>query len=198
MATNNTRPSPKGAPTVEEIKEAMLTAWTQFVADTGRFPDDFKAGGRISYLTFKPGTWADHVATAIFTRFQSAEADGGWLPIVLCPTDGVLRSLRLPDGSEIAGYFDGPHNRLGATQRWRKREVAYHNPARIIGQRGGVDQWSKAYNTYIDSDLPEGVYPTHFRPNDTVFGSPSFTAKIDPDGDDSGPITVPIVKGEKP
>ena len=105
----------------------------------------------------------------------------GWLPIVLCPTDGVDRLLRLPDGREVVGNFDG--SPLGRN-RWVTRTVAYHNPARIIGQRGGVDQWSAAYDTYLISDLPEGVYPTHFRPNDTVHGKPAPT----PPEEDDGPV----------
>lgn len=105
-----------------------------------------------------------------------------WLPIVLCPTDGVDRLLRLSDGREVVGNFDS--RQLGRNG-WQVRSVAYHNPARIVGRCGGVDQWSQAYDTFLISSLPDGVYPTHFRPNDTVHGA----AKPTPPAEDDGPIS---------
>ena len=112
--------------------------------------------------------------------------DGGWLPIVLCPTDGVDRLLRLTDGREVVGCFESG---LLRRNTWKVRTVAYHNPARIIGQHGGVDQWSAAYDTYLISELPDGVLPTHFRPNDTVYGKPEVVAEED-DG--------PVIEGKTP
>jgi hypothetical protein len=91
----------------------------------------------------------------------------GWLPIVLCPTDGVWRACKLPDGREVIAAFDG--QLLGASQ-WQIKEFAYHNPRRPTGEmRGGVEQFSAAYDTWAVTDL-DGIIPMHFRPNDTVYG----------------------------
>lgn len=94
--------------------------------------------------------------------------DAGWLPIVLCPTDGVDRALRLPDGREVVGNFDGSSL---SRRRWQFVSHVYINPERPTGaKRGGVEQIAPAYPTHVIADLPEGVSPTHFRPNDTVYG----------------------------
>ena len=99
-------------------------------------------------------------------------ATGGWLPNVLCPTDGVWRTHLMPDGSEVIachdGFSIGPY-----AHRWRIKEFAYHTPARPTGEvYGGVEQMRAPYDTFVIKDMPEGVYPTHFRPNDTVRGAP--------------------------
>lgn len=129
--------------------------------------------------------WSRDLDAAWNTRPDALADTGGgeaWLPIVICPTDGVDRLLKLTDGREVIGNFDS--RQLGRN-RWQTRSIAYHNPARIVGQRGGVDQWSAAYDTFLISELPEGVYPTHFRPNDTIHGKPTPTP---PEAEDDGPI----------
>jgi hypothetical protein len=95
----------------------------------------------------------------------------GWLPIALCPTDGKWRLIRLPDGKEVIASFDGDSPGSFA-KHWRVKSFGYHNPSRKIGVVGGVGQMSEPYDTVIISTLKEGVHPTHFRPNDTVFGAP--------------------------
>jgi hypothetical protein len=118
-------------------------------------------------------------ATALRALSRAAPAppvphpDQGWLPIVLCPTDGVWRLVKLPDGSEIVASFDG--RGLGPTSRqWRTKTFGYHNPSRPSGQvYGGVVQMTAPFDTFVIQSLPENVYPTHFRPNDTVHGSPA-------------------------
>ena len=114
---------------------------------------------------------------------ETARLREGWLPIVLCPTDGVERMTLLSDGSEVVARFDAG---LLRSNRWEVITVAYHNPSRIVGQRGGMDQWSEAYDTYLVSPLPDGVVATHFRPNDTVHGRPKPVPQTE---DDDGPIT---------
>lgn len=106
-------------------------------------------------------------------RKLQAALDGAWLPLVLCPTDGVWRLHRLPDGREVVASFQGAD--LGPmVRRWRVKTFGYHNPARLTGESiGGVEQHTAPYDTFVIQDLPEGVYPTHFRPNDTVFGDPA-------------------------
>ena len=106
-------------------------------------------------------------------RYGEERAIGAWLPIVLCPTDGVWRLVKLPDDSEVVASFDG--RGLGPTSRqWRTKTFGYHNPSRPSGEvYGGVEQMVAAYDTFVIGMLPEGVYPTHFRPNDTVHGAPS-------------------------
>lgn len=107
----------------------------------------------------------------------ASAAAAGWLPIVFCPTDGVWRMTRMSDGSEIAASFDGGW--LDA-RRWRTRSFAYHNPSRPTGEVcGGVEQMSLPYDTHVIGDLPDGVHPVFFRPNDTTHGAsaPATTPK---------------------
>ena len=92
----------------------------------------------------------------------------GWLPIVLCPTDGVWRLCRLPDGAEVQASFDGIG--LLAKNRWQTKTFLVHNPARPSPVDDRV--MMQPYDTFVVADLEEGTYPTHFRPNDTVFGPP--------------------------
>ena len=116
-----------------------------------------------------------------------SETEKGWLPIVLMPTDGVDRMLLLPDGTEIAGSY---HNGgLGQRAGWKtSRPVNMERPVYETALRGGFiadpnlhhsrpEPERKQIGTRTDtvwlmSELPEGVYPTHFRPNDTVYGKP--------------------------
>lgn len=93
----------------------------------------------------------------------------GWLPIALCPTDGVWRLVRLPDGSEVVAAFDGVG--LLAKKRWQTKTFLVHNPARPSPVDSRV--MMQPYDTFIISNLKEGLYPTHFRPNDTIFGEPT-------------------------
>lgn len=112
-------------------------------------------------------------------------SDHGWLPIVLCPTDGVDRRLMLPDGSEVIGaYHKGG---LGQSSGWKtKKAIEMDFP--VYGERlkGGfipdftprprppepeVKQTGTEKRTvWVVGKLPDGIYPTHFRPNDTVYG----------------------------
>lgn len=94
----------------------------------------------------------------------------GWLPIVLCPTDGVDRTLLLPDGRETVGAFSP----VGRPTRWRVVVEYMLRPAHKLDPIGGVERWSAPYVTKVYSDLPEGIYPTHFRPNDTAWGAPNY------------------------
>lgn len=113
------------------------------------------------------------------------EREPCWLPISLCPTDGVDRMLLLPDGREVVGAY---HNGgLGQPQGWEtKTPVEYERPLYEYPMHGGFiadpakvrplrDPEPKQIGTrkevmWLIGRLPEGVYPTHFRPNDTVYG----------------------------
>lgn len=107
----------------------------------------------------------------------------GWLPLVLNPTDGVDRALLLPDGQEVVGAYHNPGG-------WRVCRVidieapVYEDPPLRGGflpmdlrplppepQRKQIGTRPSKMRVY--GPLPEGVYPTHFRPNDTVFGDAS-------------------------
>jgi len=112
-------------------------------------------------------------------------SDHGWLPIVLCPTDGEDRRLMLPDGSEVIGaYHKGG---LGRPAGWKtKKAIQMDFP--VYGERlkGGFiadfiprarppepelrQIGTEKRAVWVVGKLPEGVYPTHFRPNDTVHG----------------------------
>lgn len=114
----------------------------------------------------------DRLADALEAANAPGWETGGWLPNVLCPTDGVWRVHKLPDESVVVASFDG-YSIGEHASRWRVKALAYHNPARPTGEvRGGIERMSAPYNTFVISDLPEGVTPTHFRPNDTVHGRP--------------------------
>ena len=109
----------------------------------------------------------------------------GWLPNVLCPTDGTWRLHLLPDGTEVVAAFEGAD--LGPrVRRWRIKTFGYHNPPRPTGESfGGVERFTQSYDTFVVQDMAEGVYPTHFRPNDTVFGEPNPKHVPEPYDDDS-------------
>ena len=112
-------------------------------------------------------------------------SDSGWLRIVLCPTDGVDRRLLLPDGREVIGaYHKGG---LGQSSGWKtKTPVEFNVPVYEDRPRGGFipdfvprprpperepkQIGTRKQVTWVIGELPEGVYPTHFRPNDTVYG----------------------------
>ena len=102
------------------------------------------------------------------TEAQPAKADG-WLPIALCPTDGVWRLVKLSDGNEAVAAFDGVG--LLSKKRWQTKTFLKHNPARPSPVNEQVMQ--PAYDSFVIADLENGIYPTHFRPNDTVFGLPT-------------------------
>ena len=102
------------------------------------------------------------------------DADG-WLPIALCPTDGVWRQVKLSDGSEVVAAFDGVG--LLSKKRWQTKAFLKHNPARPSPINEQVMQ--PAYDSFVIADLENGIYPTHFRPNDTVFGPPALKGGAD-------------------
>jgi len=98
--------------------------------------------------------------------------EAGFLPIGLCPTDGVPRTLRLPDGSEVVGYFNG---------RWMAVTTIEYAGLSNGMAKGGFAEAGKAPAITHDQvetprsmtragAMPDGVYPTRFRPNDTVYG----------------------------
>lgn len=113
--------------------------------------------------------------------------DKGWLPIVLCPTDGVNRMLLLADGREVIGSFsDGG---LGQASGWQTATALEHDvPVYEEVLRGGFMAWgeprwslpeperkqigTRKQTMWLIGRLPDGVYPTHFRPNDTLWGKP--------------------------
>jgi len=112
----------------------------------------------------------------------------GWLPIVLCPTDGVDRALLLPDGREVVGAYHA--GGLGHKTGWRTSSpIRIERPVYEAPLRNGFiadlnprpsrpDPALKQTGTRTDTmwvigSLPAGVHPTHFRPNDTVYGSPN-------------------------
>lgn len=132
-------------------------------------------------------------------------ATQGWLPIVLCPTDGVDRRLLLPDGREVVGAY---HNGgFGQPQGWEtKTPLEYERPIYEYPLQGGFMPmpWdaprikrgkvaepkqvgTRKQVAWVVGRLPDGVYPTHFRPNDTVFGDPLALPQIN---------TPPQEKGE--
>lgn len=112
-------------------------------------------------------------------------SDHGWLPIVLCPTDEQDRRLMLPDGSEVIGaYHKGG---LGQSSGWKtKKSIEMDFPVYEERLKGGfipdfiprprpperepVQTGTEKRTVWVVGKLPEGVYPTHFRPNDTVYG----------------------------
>ena len=97
------------------------------------------------------------------------DADG-WLPIALCPTDGVWRLVKLSDGNEAVAAFDGVG--LLSKKRWQTKVFLTHRPACPSPINDLVTQ--PARDVFLIADLENGVYPTHFRPNDTVFGLPAL------------------------
>jgi len=131
--------------------------------------DPDRTGGRL-YYDRRLHAWREQRDEAAPAIQEQELLAGGWLPIVLCPTDGEWRLCKLPDGSEVVASFQGQD--LGPfVRRWRVREFGYHNPAHPTGEIfGGVERIAPAYDTAVIKDLPEGVYPIYFRPNDTVYG----------------------------
>lgn len=115
------------------------------------------------------------------TRLSGSHTfEHGWLPIVLCPTDQQDRALLLPDGREVVGAFHNPGGWM-VTSTVEYDQAVYEEPLRggfiastelrparpeperrITGHRRA--------QMHVVGKLPEGVYPTHFRPNDTVYG----------------------------
>ena len=64
------------------------------------------------------------------------------------PTDGSAAMMRLPDGTEYVG-------RWGVSQqRWQKRA----GPELVTDAHAGVGE------RVIWSNLPDGLYPSHFKP----------------------------------
>lgn len=119
------------------------------------------------------------------TTQDAGLANDGWLPIVLCPTDGVDRALLLPDGSEVVGAHHA--GGLGRHSGWYTASpMEVDRPVYEEVLRGGfivepfvarAEPKRKQIGTrketmWVSGKLPEGVYPTHFRPNDTVHGKP--------------------------
>ena len=113
-------------------------------------------------------------ANALKARVAELEAAlknvDGWLPIALCPTDGVWRLVKLSDGNEAVAAFDGVG--LLSKKRWQTKVFLTHRPASPSPINDLVMQ--QACDVFLIADLENGVYPTHFRPNDTVFGLPAL------------------------
>lgn len=157
-------------PVPESVEEAVkrVTAWLNDPV-TGAYPIASPMRTILAALAQGPKeaaqppslTFSDERAPP---NPQEAE---GWLPIVLCPTDGVNRALLLPDGEEVVGSFGEPSN------RWRVWRASIPIPSRPLEPIGGVLRETAPYRMRVVSDLPTNVYPTHFRPNDTVFGRPA-------------------------
>lgn len=114
----------------------------------------------------------------------------GYLPIVLCPTDGVDRALLLPDGREVVGAYHA--GGLGQKSGWRTSSpIQIERPVYEAPLLGGfiaepnqpfrlpdykrTQTGTRTDTMWVVGSLPEGVYPTHFRPNDTVHGTPKGT-----------------------
>lgn len=134
-----------------------------------------------------------------------------WLPIALCPTDGVDRLLLLPDGREVVGAFHsgnlvGPQGWITKTP-FEHDEPVYEYPLRgglIIGPMKPTEReperkkiGTRKAITWIVGKLPEGIYPTHFRPNDTVYGH-ALIARNPVTGNPIGTDTVaaiPVLDG---
>jgi hypothetical protein len=164
------------APIKVDSVRALVAAVSAFLADEDEMMEKLLAEGkRLEDFGFPFPRVVEIrsalAALSVAPPSQGMETQGGWLPIVLAPTDGQWRYVRLPDGREVVASFDG--DALGPrARRWRTKAFAYHNPSRPSGEkRGGVEQFTQPYDTFVIGDLPEGVYPTHFRPNDTVYGS---------------------------
>ena len=115
----------------------------------------------------------DNEAHRLSNRVAALEAAlkdaDGWLPIALCPTDGVWRLVKLSDGNEAVAAFDGVG--LLSKKRWQTKVFLTHRPACPSPINDLVTQ--PARDVFLIADLENGVYPTHFRPNDTVFGLPT-------------------------
>ena len=110
-------------------------------------------------------------AEAALAALEAALKDAdGWLPIALCPTDGVWRLVKLSDGNEAVAAFDGVG--LLSKKRWQTKVFLTHRPACPSPINDLVTQ--PARDVFLIADLENGVYPTHFRPNDTVFGLPEL------------------------
>lgn len=114
-----------------------------------------------------------------------------WLPIDLCPADGVARTLLLPDGREVIGAR--ARDVLGRKRdgweihtRHDYEEPVYEEPLRggfVVDpyKRGAALPERKQIGTrkavmWLVGDLPQALAPTHYRPNDTILGDP----KADP------------------
>lgn len=87
----------------------------------------------------------------------------GWLPIVLCPTDGVTRTLLLKSGREVIGGFE--------RGEWRVIRDVIQMPGVKLEPLGGVPRTGAPYLTHVMERLSTDL-PTHYRPNDTVHGRP--------------------------
>ncbi len=154
------------------VEEAMETAWRR----GGGIPKLARTPEGRAFLTKSAAAEAAAIFLAEIAELRERERSA-WLPIVLCPTDGVWRLVKLPDGSEVVAAFTGDYPGP-TTRRWRKKSFGYRNPSRPTGEtRGGVEQYSAPFDTFIIEMLPEGVYPTHFRPNDTVHGTAQSALK---------------------
>lgn len=126
-------------------------------------------------------------STRYFSAMRAADqaADGaapqerGWLPIVLCPTDGVDRTLLLPDGREVVGAHHNPGGwRVCSTIErdvpvfdTQRRGLLPLDPTRKASEEARRQVGTQKGQMRLYGPLPDGVYPTHFRPNDTVFGA---------------------------
>jgi len=84
--------------------------------------------------------------------------------------EAVWRLVKLSDGNEAVAAFDGVG--LLSKKRWQTKVFLTHRPASPSPINDLVMQ--QACDVFLIADLENGVYPTHFRPNDTVFGLPAL------------------------
>ena len=135
--------------------------------------------------------WAFVRLPTLLSALRREETDArGYLPIVLCPTDGVDRALLLPDGREVVGAYHA--GGLGQKSGWRTSSpIQIERPVYEAPLLGGfiaepnqpfrlpdykrTQTGTRTDTMWVVGSLPEGVYPTHFRPNDTVHGTPKGT-----------------------
>ena len=82
-------------------------------------------------------------------------SEGKWKPIVMCPTDDSEHRMMLEDATEFTG-------RWSTSQRqWQRARAPIERqaPERVIN---GETLRAEKTITTIWTNLPEGVYPTHF------------------------------------
>ncbi len=146
-------------------------------------PNAARRKANATYIaTFDPPTVLTLIAAARPAVVSDDVVEKGWLPLVLCPTDGVDRALLLPDGREVMGAYHNPGG-------WQVHGEPIEYEVPVYGPSGGfipdgqvrrapdLKQTGTTTRTmHVVGKLPDGVYPTHFRPNDTVYGAAMLSA----------------------
>lgn len=204
------------APAVQEgvrlFAKAVLRdgLWDGSSLDGADIQDLAEKHGLIENVGFDPEKHTDHYGVGLEAGDEwyqetsllaqptppSPGQGDGWLPIVLCPTDGQPRALKLPDGREVVGSFHNPGG-WTTTSTIEYGEPVYEEPLRggfiasteLRPARQEPERKLAGHRRakmHVVGKLPEGVHPTHFRPNDTVYGQALAASPPPPQGTGAG------------